>query len=168
MLNPNFGPTNLQEWWLRGERARAPRILLAEDDDDMREMLEIELQADGYTVVAAKDGTELLEALSEAGNLPSDAPDVIITDIQMPGYSGLHALAALRAAGWKTPVIVITASRSARLHEEATKLGADVIFDKPFDLDDLRTALLYLADAARSHDREGATEPEEPDPEVLR
>jgi DNA-binding response OmpR family regulator len=128
-------------------------ILLAEDDDEMRHMLEAELRADGYVVFPVNDGTEMLEALSEASRLPSAAPDVIVMDVRMPGYSGLHVLAALRAAQWTTPVILITAFGDARLHEEAAKLGADVVFDKPFDVDDLRTALLHLVGRRGSSER---------------
>jgi DNA-binding response OmpR family regulator len=126
---------------------------LAEDDDEMRHMLEAELRADGYVVFPVNDGTEMLEALSEASRLPSAAPDVIVMDVRMPGYSGLHVLAALRAAQWTTPVILITAFGDARLHEEAAKLGADVVFDKPFDVDDLRTALLHLVGRRGSSER---------------
>jgi DNA-binding response OmpR family regulator len=82
--------------------------------------------------------------LSELSKLPLGPPDAIIMDVRMPGYSGIHILAALRAAQWSTPVILITAFGDARVHEEGARLGAAVVFDKPFDIDDLRTALLNL------------------------
>ena len=143
MMNTNMGSSDPRRRWHRLEQGRPARVLLAEDDDEMRQMLEAELRADGYEVFAVNDGTEMLEALSEVSRLPFAAPDVIVMDVRMPGYSGLHILAALRAADWTTPVILITAFGDVRLHREAAKLGA-VVFDKPFDVDDLRTALLNL------------------------
>ncbi len=130
--------------WRRLDPEQAPRILLAEDDDEMRRLLEVELRADGHVVFSVRDGTEMLEVLSDASRLPFTAPDVIVMDVRMPGYSGLHVLAALRAAEWTTPVILITAFGEPRLHEQAAKLGASVVFNKPFDVDDLRTALLHV------------------------
>src|SRR4051794_10995027 len=85
------------------QRGRPSNILLAEDDDAMRQMLEAELRADGHMVFPMRDGTEMLEALSEASRFPFGLPDAIVMDVRMPGYSGLHLLAALRAAEWTTP-----------------------------------------------------------------
>lgn len=119
-------------------------ILLAEDDGEMRHFLSSELRADGYDVFCTCDGSETLEVLSDVHELRHASPDVIITDVRMPGYSGLHILTTLRAAHCSIPVIVITAFGDLRLHEEAARLGAAVVFDKPFDIDDLRTALLNL------------------------
>lgn len=161
MMNTNMGSSEPRRRWHRLEQGRPARVLLAEDDDEMRQMLEAELRADGYEVFAVNDGTEMLEALSEVSRLPFAAPDVIVMDVRMPGYSGLHILAALRAADWTTPVILITAFGDIRLHEEAAKLGAAVVLDKPFDVDDLRTALLHvIGNEAGSREREGASKAE--------
>jgi CheY-like chemotaxis protein len=119
-------------------------VLLAEDDAEMRRYLYAELRAAGHVVTAMTDGTEMIEALSEMSKLPGGAPDAIIMDVRMPGYSGLHILAALRAAQWSTPVILITAFGDARVHEEGARLGATAVFDKPLDIDDLQRALLNL------------------------
>jgi len=125
-------------------RVRGLNVLLAEDDAEMRHFLYAELRAAGHVVATMSDGTEMIEALSEMSKLPFGTPDAIIMDVRMPGYSGLHILAALRAAGWSTPVILITAFGDPRVHQEGARLGAAVVFDKPFDIDDLRTALLNL------------------------
>jgi len=119
-------------------------VLLAEDDAEMRRFLCAELRADGHVVSTTRDGTEMIEALSGMSKLPFRASDVIIMDVRMPGYSGLHILAAMRAAQWSTPVILITGFGDPRMHAEAARLGAAVVFDKPFDIDDLRTALIKL------------------------
>ena len=164
-MNTNVRSSARRSRWQRLEEDRPARILLAEDDDEMRKLLEVELRADGYVVFAVSDGTEMLEALSDMSGLPFAVPDIIVMDVRMPGCSGVHILAALRAAQWLTPVILITAFGDARLHEEATRLGAAVIFNKPFDLDDLRTALLHLlGDEPRSPERELASDSDEAAP----
>lgn len=132
-----------------GARGRSPgasglTILLAEDDEAMRRFLYDELSADGNVVVTACDGIEVLETLGGVSKLPFLPPDVMVMDVRMPGYSGLHVLAALRSAQWSTPVILITAFGDERVHEEGTRLGAVAVFDKPLDIDDLRTALRNL------------------------
>jgi len=127
-----------------GVNVRGLNVFLAEDDAEMRHLLYAELRAAGHVVSPMRDGTEMIEALSEMSKLPFGTLDAIIMDVRMPGYSGLHILAALRAAQWSTPVILITAFGDRRVHEEGARLGAAAVFDKPFDIDDLRTALLNL------------------------
>lgn len=121
------------------------RILLAEDDEDTREALTSALEIDGHHVVQVADGRHLLEALSSESWPPHRGRpfDLLITDLRMPGWSGIQSLARLRRAYWGTPVIVITAFSEDETREEAENLGA-VLFNKPFDLDDLRTAVLFL------------------------
>ncbi len=116
------------------------RILLAEDDLEMRRLLTAQLVRDGLDVVALVDGTETLEVFSTLVKR-WEAPDVIVMDVRMPGYSGLHVLSALRHAGWTTPVILITAFGDARVHEEAMRLGATAVHDKPFDIAELRASV---------------------------
>lgn len=116
-------------------------IFLAEDDSDLRVLLTTTLRADGYDVRDVSDGSELLSLLARA-TLPLERPEVIITDVLMPGYSGLGILAAVRGAGWSTPVILITARRDEALKNEAADLGATAFLQKPFDVDDLRVAIV--------------------------
>jgi DNA-binding response OmpR family regulator len=121
------------------------RVLLAEDDREMRDLVAIALRLDGAEVVVARDGSELLDRL---GSMVSDpAPrcrfDLVIADIRMPGCSGLQVLEGMRRAGWTTPMILMTAfsDRATRARVEEQR---GVLFDKPFDVDDLRTAVLHL------------------------
>ena len=66
----------------------------------------------------------------------------MISDIKMPGLSGLDLLDTLRRSDWAMPVILITAFGDRETHDEAIRLGAVRVFDKPFELDDLvETAL---------------------------
>ncbi len=124
---------------------RAARILVAEDDAEMRALLADALRRDGYEVVEASHGADLMQLLvarlQESGEVQS--VDLVISDVRMPGWSGLEILEALRGARAKVPVILITAFGDADVHARAEDLDAYVVFDKPFDLDDLRTAVVH-------------------------
>jgi CheY-like chemotaxis protein len=122
-----------------------PRILLAEDDADLRQMIAEALRSDGHDVVEAKNGGRLLVCIGTAylGDRPLDAFDLLISDVRMPVCSGLQVLEGLRQAHWRTPSILMTAFGSDALRERARALGA-AYFDKPFDLDDLRTAVVHM------------------------
>jgi CheY-like chemotaxis protein len=131
---------------LRGVPAR---VLLGEDDADMRALLAELLRADGHEVFEAKNGAELIEyigmSLADSGHLGSF--DLIVSDIVMPGWTGMEVLESLRSAQCRTPVILITAFGDPGTHEIAESLGATAVFDKPFDIDDLRTAVLHALSA---------------------
>lgn len=124
----------------------APRVLIADDDADLREELASLLSEDGYDVDEAADGNELLDALTTAGAGPSERPsyDVILMDLMMPGFSGVDVLTALHTPPPRVPVVVMTGSEDDHLVRTAASLGAVAVFKKPFDLDDLRTALLNV------------------------
>jgi len=129
----------------------ARRVLLAEDSTDVRELLKTALELDGYEVVGFPDGTSLVDYLGDALRPHADTavPDIIISDIRMPGFSGIDVLAALRRADLEVPVILITAFGDEEVDAEARRLGAASLFTKPFDLDDLRTALRYYLEHGR-------------------
>jgi DNA-binding NtrC family response regulator len=69
-------------------------------------------------------------------------PDVLVSDVRMPGLGGLDVLRGLRHCEWANPVILITAFGDEATHLEAVRLGAAAVLDKPFDVDDLRAILL--------------------------
>jgi DNA-binding response OmpR family regulator len=125
---------------------RPLRILLAEDDREMRRLLATSLREEGFDVIAASDGNRLLEQIGSHILSPGRDPvDLVISDVRMPGRSGLEVLAGLRGADWATPFIIITAFGDEETHAEARRLGAVAVFDKPFDLDDFKTAVINLA-----------------------
>jgi CheY-like chemotaxis protein len=121
-------------------------LLLAEDDPDMRWLLSMSLRKEGYEVIEVRDGAELRSKVRMQVANPKQVPRVsmIISDFRMPGATGLDVLEELRRLEQSTPFILITAFGDEATHEEARRLGA-VVFDKPLDLEDLRTAVLYLA-----------------------
>lgn len=116
----------------------SPLILVAEDNPDMRHVLARSLRTQGYRVLELKDGQELLDRILDDPMAEGHVePDLIISDIRMPGWTGLEVLESLRDSDWATPVILITAFGDKETHAEARRLGAAVVFDKPFDIDDL-------------------------------
>jgi DNA-binding response OmpR family regulator len=71
-------------------------------------------------------------------------PSVIVTDLRMPGVSGLSVLRTIREYGWRVPVVLITAFGSEETLNEAARLDAAIVLHKPFELDDLRMAIRCL------------------------
>ncbi|MFO0567406.1 MAG: response regulator [Polyangiaceae bacterium] len=120
-------------------RYEPAKVLLAEDDDAFRTLVAGALRRDGYEVIELQDGAALLEYC--ANNLSSDGTirdvDLIVSDVRMPGFSGLDVLIALRRVASSAPVVLVTAFGDPALHEFAKKLDAVAVLDKPFDLDDL-------------------------------
>lgn len=120
----------------------APRVLVAEDDREMRRLIAATLRHDGLDVVEACDGAELfaaVEAAVHAGGRKGPPLSLIVSDVRMPGLSGLDVLRILRAGYWFVPVILITAFSDATTRREARGLEAWAVLDKPFPLEDLRT-----------------------------
>lgn len=123
---------------------RGRRVLLAEDDVEFRRLLARTFHAHGYEVIETGTGVDFLEVFADAlfRNADLDAIcDLIVTDVRMPGLSGLTILHGLRNAGCATPAIVVTAFGDDTTRAAAHSLGATLI-DKPFELE----ALCELAD----------------------
>lgn len=111
-------------------------ILLAEDDREMRRMLNRILTHEGYTVDACKDGMQLLEHLESFSEKPNRRYDLIVSDIRMPGFTGLEILDFVHENGDLPPVLLITAFGDERTHAQAEQSGAAAVLDKPFDIDE--------------------------------
>lgn len=121
-------------------KPNVPRVLVAEDDRAMRALVCLALRRAGLEVIEATDGTAFS---AHVDRLASDPVDLIVTDVRMPGPSGLEVLEHLRASDTTTPVIVMTAFADDRSRERAQALGA-ALLDKPFELMDLRALALQL------------------------
>jgi CheY-like chemotaxis protein len=120
------------------------RLLVAEDDEALRSLIVEALKRDGFQVIEAKHGLELLEVLEPAmfEGHPEEQPDLIISDYHMPGCTGMSILAGINSIGLNIPFIVITAFGDEATHAKARTLGAVAVLNKPFRLDDLRTTVL--------------------------
>ena len=115
-------------------------ILLAEDDMEMRALLVLSLRKAGYKVTECRDGVGLLTHLG-AFLLPDESEhedvDLIISDIRMPGFTGMEVLEGMPKNKGFPFMILITAFGDEETHALAKKFGAAAMFDKPFDMDDL-------------------------------
>ncbi len=106
-------------------------ILLADDDDSLRRVVEFQLQEAGYEVLTASDGLEALDLFT------SNEVDCVITDLKMPKLSGLELLDKIKAYGAENPVIVITAFGEVETAVAAVKAGAFDYINKPFNRDEI-------------------------------
>lgn len=118
------------------------RVLLAEDDTAMRELLLLVLRERGYAVECVNSGSQMMGVLADIASDGSLAQsfDLIVTDVRMPGASGLDAIDQLRRAGGSTPVIAVTAFPHDATRARAERLEIRLLA-KPFDLDALRNAV---------------------------
>ncbi len=121
------------------------RVFLADDDDDMRALIRVALERDGCDVVEARDGAELIDLLGLTVEHPTAQPDVVVTDVRMPHFSGLGVLRTLRQAQWSVPVILVTVDPGPAVQSDARQWGAVAVFRKPFDIEDLCTAVANAA-----------------------
>jgi DNA-binding response OmpR family regulator len=116
-----------------------PRVLVAEDDPEMRNTVADALALRGYGVVRAESGAEFVDQLANEGPF-----DLIVTDVSMPWMDGLKAIRLMRTAGLATPVIVMTALRDQKIPTEVQALGRTILLRKPFELDELDAAVATL------------------------
>ncbi|MEL7667991.1 MAG: sigma-54 dependent transcriptional regulator, partial [Actinomycetota bacterium] len=111
------------------------RVLIADDEKNMRWVLSQALEAEGYEVFEAADGKEALTAVAE------HEPEVVILDHKMPAPDGMEVLRRLRSKGHRFPVIMLTAHGNVQTAVEAMKAGANEYLTKPFDLDELKLSI---------------------------
>jgi DNA-binding NtrC family response regulator len=117
------------------------RILIVEDEDKLRRILELQLIDSGFDAVKAATAEEALPLIDRA--------DLILTDFKLPGMSGLEMLQLVRRQNMQIPVIVMTAFGTIENAVEAMKAGASDFLLKPFDLEHL-TAVVNKALEIRS------------------
>ncbi len=118
--------------------AAASRVLVAEDDAQVRQSLARVLAFEGYQVDLVDDGAQALAAMAE------NPPDVVVLDVMMPVLDGLGACRRLRAIGDRTPVLMLTACAEVADRVAGLDAGADDYLVKPFALDELLARLRAL------------------------
>ena len=123
------------------------RVLLAEDNSEIRCRLASALRKDGYQVLEAEDIQQAFRHLHlwQKNRATEEAVDLIISDMGSERQKSLAMLTALRQRDWAIPFIVVAPDGDPETRREARRLGAAAVFRRPFDMDDMRTAVLYLA-----------------------
>jgi CheY-like chemotaxis protein len=113
------------------------RILVADDDPELLQLVVNVLLLRGFDVVSATTGGELLEGIAEQGPF-----HLVVTDVAMPWMTGLQVMHSARSAGLSCPVIVMTAMRDQRVAAQVAALGVEVqLLYKPFSIEDLDSAV---------------------------
>jgi len=120
--------------------ASSPRVLVVEDDPDMRRMAAAVLRRDGYDVAQVGTGAAMLRRVGLASRRESNrAFDLILADIQLPDVSAFDVLEGLRCRDIDIPVVLMTAYATAEAQAGARSLGAFALLQKPLDWSALRT-----------------------------
>jgi two-component system alkaline phosphatase synthesis response regulator PhoP len=108
-----------------------PSILLAEDEEHLREALKLNLELEGYEVTCAGDGVEALKAMENRYF------DLIIMDLMMPELDGISAIQMIRLRNETVPILILSAKNASSDRVLGLKTGADDYLNKPFNLEEL-------------------------------
>ena len=121
------------------------KILFAEDETDLREVVTAYLEYQGYQVKAVSNGREAVE------NAASDAYDTLVLDVMMPEMDGVTAIRKIRETGNTTPAIFLTAKAEVADRVEGLDAGADDYLTKPFSMEELSARLRALGRRKREY-----------------
>ena len=108
-----------------------PRVLIVDDEKDVRWALCTLMRDQGMTALEAQNGREAL------GSIRAECPDVVLLDIRLPDVDGMQVLKEVRRSDLTTPVIMLTAYGTIELAVEAVKSGAYDFLSKPFNNDEV-------------------------------
>jgi DNA-binding response OmpR family regulator len=134
---------------------RPNRILIIDDEPNVRLVFRTTLESTGYQVAEAEDGDTALKALEKA------TADVVLLDLLMPGIRGMEVLRRLRESGNDVPVVIVTAHGSIPDAVEAMKLGAIDFLAKPLSPERLRRV---VGEVIRRHSESETRPPSQPEP----
>jgi DNA-binding response OmpR family regulator len=124
-------------------------LLIVDDEAEIREIIEVNVAALGFTVLEAGDGEQALEILKE------HQVDVVVSDLMMPRMSGLTLLTDMRDLGYMQPFIFVTAFPSQDSTIQALRLGAFDYVEKPFDSEELKMLILEAVRVSQEMGRLG-------------
>ena len=125
------------------------RVLVVDDDPQLREALSRALELDGYEVATASNGAQALEAIGRR------RPDVAVLDVMMPYVGGLDVCRTLRERRDRLPILVLTARDEIGDRVAGLDAGADDYLTKPFALDELRARLRALLRRTATEEEDG-------------
>jgi two-component system, NtrC family, response regulator PilR len=111
------------------------RVMIIEDDKEMRSLLKDFFEEEGFETDSASNGVDALRMLSK------DHFDLVITDIRMPGLTGLDILPRIRRLKPEIPIIVMTAYGSDDVRRRSLERGATIYLEKPIHLSKLRAVI---------------------------
>ena len=114
------------------------KVLVVDDEENIRELLSVSLKFQGYEVQAAADGPRALDAVR------TFTPDVLILDVMMPGMDGFGLLRRLRADGIEAPALFLSARDSVEDKVNGLTIGGDDYVTKPFSLEEVIARLAVL------------------------
>ena len=106
---------------------RKSRVLIADDEEEIRKILSNILEKEGFEVITASDGEQAMQKIC------SDIPDAVLLDVRMPGLNGMEVLKKIKAIEENLPVVLVTAYADTHQAVEAMKEGAYDYLAKPFD-----------------------------------
>lgn len=125
---------------IKGSNMSAKKVLVVDDNEDIRNLISIILTGESYEVLAVETGTQALEIYTEF------KPDLILLDIMMPGISGFEVLEQIRDIRSSklnsVPIVMITAKSLTDDIDKAIKLGATSYIVKPFRAESLKQKVL--------------------------
>jgi CheY-like chemotaxis protein len=127
-----------------GRHPRRLRVAIAEDDETLCALLAEALELEGFEVLCFNDGLELCDYFSVVGD-GDPWPDAIVTDVSMPGRSGLEAIEVARGRGAMSPAFVVSGSADPAVRAYAARLGNTLFFAKPIEVERLAVAIAQLA-----------------------
>jgi len=116
------------------------RVLIADDSETILLLMRTRLEMEGYEVVTAADGVEVIEALHG----PDPAPDILLLDAMMPRKSGIDALRELRAEGLETPVLIVSAHQDKMDAGAPSDVEVSGFITKPIDFELLFRSIAEL------------------------
>jgi two-component system, OmpR family, response regulator VicR len=117
------------------------RVLIADDSETILLLLRTRLEMEGYEVITAADGVEVIEAIQRDAE---PKPEILLLDAMMPRKSGIDALRELRAAGVDTPVLIVSAHQDEMDAGAATDVEVSGYITKPIDFDQLFSRIAEL------------------------
>lgn len=120
--------------------ARTPVVLVADDDDDILELVAFRLERAGYRILTARDGEQALEIALD------QHPDLAVLDIMMPRLTGLEVTERIRAEGGRMPIVLLTARVQEGDVARGLEAGADDYIKKPFSPQELRARVQAILD----------------------
>ena len=135
------------------ENNRTPQILIVEDDEEMRSLLKEFLEEEGFETEYARNGSDALREIAEKPF------DLIVTDIEMPGLTGLDILPEMKKLRPEASIIVMTSFANEEVYRRSLEKGASGYLEKPIHIKKLK-ALIYEMLSAKQGMRGARASPE--------